>query len=65
MNGETRRDKITLTELTEEPKEKRKSDFVRETVARNVLAMNNLMECLGQDFLVSNLKLEHVEQFSN
>ena len=63
VNGETRRDKITLIELTEELKEKRKSDFVRTTVARNVLGMNNLMECLGQDVLVSNLKLEHVEQF--
>jgi len=64
-DGETRQDKVTLQELTDELKERRKNDFAPGTVGRNVIAMRNLMECLGRNFLVSNLNLEHIDQFKN
>ena len=64
-DGETRQDKVILHELTDELKERRKNDFAPATVGRNVIAMKNLMECLGQSFLVVNLNLEHIDQFKN
>ena len=64
-DGETRQDKVTLLELTVELKERRKNDFTTGTVGRNVIAMRNLMACLGQSFLVSNLNLEHIDPFKN
>jgi integrase/recombinase XerC len=60
-----RRDKITLMELTQELESRRRNDVDERTLKRNVLAMRNLMNCLGRDFLVSNLKSDHIEQFKN
>jgi len=63
--GLKRRDRITLRELTNELKERRRNDVGEQTLSRNILAMNNLMECLGPDVLVTELDVEKIEQFKN
>ncbi len=63
--GLKRRDRITLRELTSELKERRRNNVGEHTLSRNIIAMNNLMECLGPDTLVAELDLEKIEQFKN
>lgn len=63
--GLQRRDKITLKELTEELRERRRNDVDPLTLTRNMLAMRNFMGCLGQDFMVMKLTEDHIEQFKN
>jgi len=60
-----RRNKITIRELTIDLETRRKNDVDERTMKRNVLAMKNLMNCLGPDFLVCDLKGDNLEQFKN
>jgi site-specific recombinase XerD len=63
--GVVRRGRITLRELTNELSERRRNDVDPRTIVRNVIAMKNLMECLGSDFMVRGMTQEHIEQFKN
>jgi len=62
---EKNRDKITLQELTNELAELRRNSVDERTLKRNIIAMNNLMCCLGQDLPVMNLTIKHIEQFKS
>ena len=59
------KDKITLIELTDELAELRRNAVDIRTLKRNIIAMNNLMSCLGQDLPVMNLTTKHIEQFKS
>jgi integrase/recombinase XerD len=56
-------DFMTLGELTERLFEKRIGEISKETVQRNLYAMRVLMEIVGQDMPVSNLRPDHFDQF--
>jgi integrase/recombinase XerC len=61
--GLRRRDRITLAELTSELADRRRNDVAKTTLTRNLVAMNNLMECLGTDIPAMDLNLDRMEQF--
>ena len=66
LDGATfRRDKVTLREITNELESRRKNDVGERTLKRNLLAMKNFMYCLGPDFLICDLRNDHIEQFKN
>ena len=64
-SGNARRETLTLQELTNELRQKRENEVEPCTVQRNVRAMNNLMTCLGPDFLVKHLDDKLIERFKN
>jgi hypothetical protein len=54
---------ITLQELTEQVLSTKQHEVAPETINRNRYSMQLLMEVLGQDFLVADLKPTHLDQF--
>jgi site-specific recombinase XerD len=56
---------ITLQELTEQVLAAKEHEVTPETISRNRYAMKLFMEVLGRDFLVTDLKPLHFDQFKN
>ncbi len=56
---------MTLLELAARVDEARRDDVSEYTRRRNAYGMKLLMECLGEDFLVKNLRSEHFDRFKH
>ena len=56
---------ITLEELTDKVLAAKKHDVAPETIRRNRYVMKLFMEVLGRNFLVTDLKPIHFDQFKN
>jgi site-specific recombinase XerD len=56
---------ISLYDLNELVKKLKENEVSKETRDRNDLAMRSLMKVLGENFLVKDIRIAHIDQFKN